>query len=65
MYRDVHPGNPQPRVIGKAVEVIRSGGLIVYPTDCCYALGAQVDNGKAKSGRIAGVRHLASDITSR
>ena len=35
----VHPVNPEPRRIRQAAEVIRSGGLIVYPTDSCYAFG--------------------------
>lgn len=32
-YFDVHPVDPQPRAIGQAVEILRSGGLIAYPTD--------------------------------
>jgi len=43
-YFDVHPEDPQPRAIGQIVELIRSGGLIAYPTDSCYALGAQLGN---------------------
>lgn len=49
--------NPQPRAIRQAVEVIRSGGLIAYPTDSCYALGAQLGNSDAKD-RIVRIRHL-------
>lgn len=49
--------NPQPRAIGQAVEVIRSGGLIAYPTDSCYALGAQLGNSDAKE-RIVRIRQL-------
>jgi tRNA threonylcarbamoyl adenosine modification protein (Sua5/YciO/YrdC/YwlC family) len=43
-YLDVHPDNPQPRAIAQAVELIRGGGLIAYPTDSCYALGCQLGN---------------------
>ncbi len=38
-YFDVHPDNPQPRAIGQVVELVNSGGLIVYPTDTCFAFG--------------------------
>jgi tRNA threonylcarbamoyl adenosine modification protein (Sua5/YciO/YrdC/YwlC family) len=43
-FWDVHPVNPQPRVIGKVVDVVRSGGLIIYPTDSCFAFGCRLDN---------------------
>ena len=35
----VHPVNPQRRLIAQAVEIIRKGGLVIYPTDSCYAFG--------------------------
>ena len=35
----VHPANPQRRLIAQAVEIIRKGGLVIYPTDSCYAFG--------------------------
>lgn len=35
----IHPDNPQPRLIRQAAEIVRGGGVIVYPTDSCYALG--------------------------
>jgi tRNA threonylcarbamoyl adenosine modification protein (Sua5/YciO/YrdC/YwlC family) len=38
----IHPINPQLRLIRKVGEVLRSGGLIVYPTDSCYAFGCQM-----------------------
>jgi tRNA threonylcarbamoyl adenosine modification protein (Sua5/YciO/YrdC/YwlC family) len=56
-YFDVHPENPQPRSILQAVEIVRSGGLIAYPTDSCYALGAQLGNREALD-RIKAIRHL-------
>lgn len=56
-YFDVHPENPQARSISQAVEIVRSGGLIVYPTDSCYALGAQLGNKEALD-RIRTIRHL-------
>ena len=38
-YLELHPLNPQPRLIRRAAEVVRAGGLIAYPTDSCYAFG--------------------------
>ena len=58
-YFDVHPVNPQPRSIRQAADLIREGGLIAYPTDCCYSLGAQLGNADAKD-RIVRIRHLDS-----
>ncbi|WP_203908122.1 L-threonylcarbamoyladenylate synthase [Rhizocola hellebori] len=43
-YFDVHPDNPQPRLLAQVVDLLRSGGLIAYPTDSCYALGCRVGN---------------------
>ncbi len=39
-YFDVHPQNPQARSIAQLVALLRDGGLIAYPTDSGYALGA-------------------------
>ena len=41
-FFQIHPENPQPRLIKQAVEIVRSGGVIVYPTDSGYALGCQI-----------------------
>ena len=38
-YLALHPLDPQPRLIRRAAEVVRAGGIIAYPTDSCYALG--------------------------
>jgi tRNA threonylcarbamoyl adenosine modification protein (Sua5/YciO/YrdC/YwlC family) len=38
-FLQLHPVDPQPRLIRRAAEVVRAGGLIAYPTDSCYALG--------------------------
>ncbi|WP_026552457.1 L-threonylcarbamoyladenylate synthase [Arthrobacter sp. H20] len=56
-FFDVHPDDPQPRAIGQIVDVVRSGGLIAYPTDSCYALGAQLGNKNALD-RIRSIRKL-------
>lgn len=46
-YLRIHAENPQRRLIQRAVDVLGSGGLIVYPTDSCYALGCQIGNNNA------------------
>lgn len=56
-YLDVHPVDPQPRSIRQAVETLRDGGLIAYPTDSGYALGAALGNQSAKD-RIRDIRRL-------
>ncbi|HEY3005674.1 MAG TPA: L-threonylcarbamoyladenylate synthase [Kribbellaceae bacterium] len=56
-YFDVHPENPQPRTIAQAVEIVRSGGLIAYPTDSCFALGCALGNQDGKD-RITRIRRL-------
>lgn len=56
-YLDVHPVDPQPRLIGQAVAALREGGLIAYPTDSGYALGAVLGNQGAKD-RIREIRRL-------
>jgi tRNA threonylcarbamoyl adenosine modification protein (Sua5/YciO/YrdC/YwlC family) len=54
-FFDIHPDNPQKRLIGQAVAIIRDGGVIVYPTDSCYALGCNVGDKQAME-RIARIR---------
>ena len=56
-FFDVHPVDPQPRSIGQAVQILRDGGLIAYPTDSCYALGAVMGNREALD-RIRQIRRL-------
>jgi len=41
-YFEVHPVNPQARLIRRAAEIVRQGGVIAYPTDSCYALGCHI-----------------------
>jgi tRNA threonylcarbamoyl adenosine modification protein (Sua5/YciO/YrdC/YwlC family) len=41
-HLEIHPQNPQVRLIRKAVDIMRQGGVIAYPTDSCYALGCHV-----------------------
>jgi tRNA threonylcarbamoyl adenosine modification protein (Sua5/YciO/YrdC/YwlC family) len=41
-YLEIHPQNPQIRLLRKAVEIVRGGGVVAYPTDSCYALGCHI-----------------------
>jgi len=54
-FFEIHPDNPQKRLVGQAAAVIREGGVIVYPTDSCYALGCHVGDKQAME-RIARIR---------
>lgn len=54
-FIEVHPTDPQVRLIRQAVQIIRDGGLVVYPTDSCYALGCHIGDKEAME-RIARVR---------
>lgn len=56
-YLDVHPVDPQPRAVAQTVAVLREGGLVAYPTDSGYALGAMMGNQGAKD-RIRDIRRL-------
>jgi tRNA threonylcarbamoyl adenosine modification protein (Sua5/YciO/YrdC/YwlC family) len=56
-YFSIHPDNPQPRLIARAAETVRAGGLIVYPTDSCYALGCRLGD-KAAMERMRAIRQV-------
>ena len=53
----IHPDNPNPRLIRQAAAVLRDGGIVVYPTDSCYALGCHLDDKDAVT-RIRQIRQL-------
>lgn len=53
----IYPDNPNPRLIRQAAEVLRGGGIVVYPTDSCYALGCHLDDKDAVT-RIRQIRQL-------
>jgi tRNA threonylcarbamoyl adenosine modification protein (Sua5/YciO/YrdC/YwlC family) len=56
-FFSIHPDNPQPRLIRRAVEIVRAGGVIVYPTDSCYALGCHLGD-KAAMERMRTIRQV-------
>ncbi|WP_038343180.1 L-threonylcarbamoyladenylate synthase [Acinetobacter sp. A47] len=57
LHLHIHPENPQARLINQAVERIRAGDVVVYPTDAAYAIGCQIGNKNAME-RIAQIRGL-------
>ncbi len=59
-FFQIHPENPQGRLVSQAVEIIRAGGVVAYPTDSAYALGCQIGD-KGALQRIRNIRHLAQD----
>jgi len=56
-YFEIHPVNPQLRLIRQAVDIIRRGGVVAYPTDSSYALGCHLDDKDAQE-RIRRIRQL-------
>lgn len=56
-YFDVHPDNPQPRILRQVVGLVQAGGLIAYPTDSCFALGCQLGD-RHGLDRIRDIRRL-------
>ena len=53
----MHPDNPQQRLVRQAAEIVRGGGVIVYPTDSCCALGCRIGD-KAAMERIRAIREV-------
>lgn len=59
-FFEIHPDNPQPRLLKQACELIRQGEVIVYPTDSGYAIGCQMDDKKALD-KLCQIRDLDKD----
>ncbi len=59
-YFELHPVNPQLRLIRRAVDIVRQGGVIAYPTDSCYALGCHIGD-KAALERVRRIRQADRD----
>ncbi len=56
-YFKIHPENPQVRLLNQAVHILQQGGVIVYPTDSCFALGC-LPGSKSAFERILSIRRL-------
>lgn len=56
-YVDIHPQDPQPRLVAQVTEMLRDDALIAYPTDSSYAFGCSLDS-HTGADRIRRIRHL-------
>ena len=58
MIRKIYPENPNPKEIDRVVEILKDGGVIIYPTDTVYGLGCDITKGKAidRVAQIKGMR---------
>ena len=59
-FFEIHPDNPQPRLINQAVAIVRQGGVAVYPTDSGYAIGCLLGDKNAME-RICRIRQIDKD----
>jgi tRNA threonylcarbamoyl adenosine modification protein (Sua5/YciO/YrdC/YwlC family) len=57
MLIEMYPDNPEPRKIAQVVEILRNGGVIIYPTDTIYAFGCDINNPKAVE-RICRIKEI-------
>ena len=56
-FFSIHPTHPQVRLVHRAADIVRQGGLIAYPTDSCYALGCLATQAAAleRLSRVRGI----------
>lgn len=59
-YFEIHPTHPQKRLLQRAADILRAGGLVVYPTDTSYALGCHIGDKRALD-RVESLRRLDKD----
>lgn len=59
-FFEIHPDNPQQRLISQAVNIVERGGVIAYPTDSCYALGCLIGDKNAME-RIRRIRQVGKE----
>src|SRR5690606_8679484 len=62
---NIHPQNPEPRKITRVVEVLRKGGIIIYPTDTIYGIGCDLltKNAAEKCGRMLNIKPQKLDLS--
>lgn len=65
MLIKVYPENPNPKEVNKVVEILKNGGIIIYPTDTVYGMGCDINNSKAveKVARVKGVKADKADFS--
>lgn len=59
-FFQIHPDNPQMRLIHQSIDILKKGGVIVYPTDSSYALGCMIGD-KASLDRIRKIRQVSNE----
>ena len=64
-YLDIHPDNPQPRLVAQVVDALRDDALIAYPTDSGYALGTRLGNRDGRDRILRDPRASTTSTTSR
>ena len=57
MLLRIHPQNPQPRMLSQVADCLKSGGIIIYPTDTIYGLGCDIYQPKAIE-RICKIKNI-------
>lgn len=55
----IHPVDPEPRLIRQVIDVLHAGGVVIYPTDSCYALGCRIGDKDAQE-RIRRIRQVGN-----
>lgn len=60
MLRKIYPENPNPKEVDRVVEILKDGGVIIYPTDTVYGLGCDITKGKAID-RVAQIKGLRAE----
>ncbi len=60
MLLKIHPDNPDPKRMAQVVEVLKGGGVVIYPTDTVYSIGCDLMNAKAVA-RVAQIKGLKQD----
>lgn len=65
MLLNIHPDNPDPRKMALVVDVLKKGGIVIYPTDTVYAMGCDLNNSKAieKLAQIKGLKPEKADFS--
>ena len=63
MIRKIYPENPNPKEINRVVEILKDGGVIIYPTDTVYGLGCDITKRKAIE-RVAQIKGMRPDKTN-
>ncbi|MDF7817695.1 L-threonylcarbamoyladenylate synthase [Runella sp. MFBS21] len=64
-FLKIHPQTPEPRKIQQVINILRDGGIVIYPTDTVYAMGCDIHNARAveRLARIKGIKPQKNDFS--